>query len=122
MQTWTTKDFDRLSWHDCLVHGMHGFDSAELRLDLDYITQWVHPKAGEQYFSFWIAPATLVFHQAHDLRVRLDAPDFGDFVILRVYQEATPHDGVLSYRMETLGGEISLRASGFTQYLRSNPE
>jgi hypothetical protein len=72
--TWTTDDFAAMGWHDARIwaytfHKSQAVDVTRevptpqdrLLLDLDYITRWVHPDEPGEPFSFWVAPATLVF-------------------------------------------------------------
>jgi hypothetical protein len=122
LQTWSDCDFHSMGWHDRTVHGMHDFpQTAELRFDLDYITRWVQPVAPSTRFSFWLAPATLVFHRAHALHIEMGPPDFGSFVIRSVERTATAHDGVFDIHIHTLGGHLNVRASAVSQYLRAEP-
>ena len=60
---WTEADFEQMGWHDCAVHAL-AFrpERFELRLDLDYILEWVAPTEPGGPFTFRVAPATLVFH------------------------------------------------------------
>lgn len=119
---WTQDDFSRMNWHDCTVHARYGGDErGEIRFDLDYLVEWIAPQSGETHFRFRIAPATLAFHQASDLRRRHEPPDDGVFVIQNVEQRPTPHAGVWEYVFETLGGRVSLLARGYTQELRAPP-
>jgi hypothetical protein len=61
---WTDADFAVMGWHDATVHAI-GFgedhDRALLMLDLDYIVRWIDPQPPHEYFTFFVAPATLVF-------------------------------------------------------------
>jgi hypothetical protein len=63
---------------DELVHAVsigvrdEGFPWQRVLIDLDYIVRWVDPAFGRQHFSFWIAPATLVFDEAWDITAELD--------------------------------------------------
>lgn len=126
--TWTDADYLDMGWHDCRVHAVSvgGYEDdtlppARLLLDLDYIVRWVQPTGPDGRFTFWIAPATLVFEQAwqidgsigplHDILEiadihRLDAPD-GDPEPL--------------WHIEGQNFDLRLRAAGFTQYLRLPP-
>ena len=65
---WTDSDYDSMSWHDNYIHAI-SFDAEEdlFDLDIDYITEWVRLKKGDDYFSFSVAPATLEFHQCSRL-------------------------------------------------------
>ena len=63
-----------MGWHDCRVHGIAFYpEQFELAFDLDYIFQWVDPQPNETHFKFWVAPATLVFTNVHDVEFDLDS-------------------------------------------------
>lgn len=70
---WTNADFGAMGWHDASLHGIAFCATGDedpdysLALDLDYIVEWVH---GDSAFSFWIAPVTLVFENAWNVRVQ----------------------------------------------------
>lgn len=73
--TWTTSDFDAMSWHDVHVHGfrLDAFNSdegtANLTFDIDYILKW--EKAGNG-FLFTVCRAELVFREVFGLKLNLD--------------------------------------------------
>ena len=74
--TWTEEDFERMGWHDAQVHAFAFLpESWELLLDLDYILKWVAPSEGESHYSFWSAPATLIFENVADLKIELEPPE-----------------------------------------------
>jgi hypothetical protein len=70
-------DFDRFAWHDDPLYGFalelgdpaDGDWRSDLVLDIDHIVEWVRSGAS---FRFRVAPATLVFHGASELRIDLD--------------------------------------------------
>jgi hypothetical protein len=71
---WTDADFPVMGWHDCRIHAVSVAEYEDdtlpptrLLLDLDYIVRWVDPAPRRKYFTFWIAPATLVFEQVWDV-------------------------------------------------------
>ena len=141
-------DFDRLSWHDNLIYGLRidapdpdcGDWRSDLVLDIDHIVEWLpqaaaggNAPAGEA--RFLVAPATLVFHGARDLRIRLDPVMAGaglnEWAIDRVTREpAGPASGaagappLFRWRIALnlpAGGEIGFDATGFSQTLRADP-
>jgi hypothetical protein len=64
---WTEADYDIMGWHDATVWALAlGWESHEFSLDIDYI-KWVQPDADDPDFRFWVAPATLVFHNTYQL-------------------------------------------------------
>lgn len=67
---WTDADFALMGWHDATVHAIAfnaDDDHAELVLDVDYIVRWIDPQPPSKYFSFLVAPATLVFENVWSL-------------------------------------------------------
>ena len=72
------QEFSDMSWHDCTIRGLElrvgDADeqdwTSDLVLDIDYIVEWICATDGGVQFR--MAPATLVFHNATDLRVHLD--------------------------------------------------
>lgn len=71
---WTDADFPVMGWHDCRIRAVSITEYEDdtvpptrLLLDLDYIVRWVDPVPPEKHFTFWIAPATLVFEKAWDI-------------------------------------------------------
>jgi hypothetical protein len=75
---WTDADFDQMGWHDVRVHAIGFFEDdletpAELALDIDYIVRWIDPEPPDEYFTFDIAPATLVFSDVWGLEGELQA-------------------------------------------------
>ncbi len=140
------SDFERLSWHDDTVYGLRldvgdsfrGDWHSDLVFDIDHIVEWVcGPDGGPGGgVRFRVAPATLTFHDATDLRIAVDFGDSGGrtalnelsiATITRVAvpnQEGYPERTYYRWRMELnlpQGGEITFGASGFTQTLRAEP-
>ena len=86
-QHYTHRDFDALSFHDCLIYAIR-FDVGDpnpvegeaswrsrLILDIDYIAAWVcDPKDGGagDAARFQVAPATLTFHDVGGLGMNFD--------------------------------------------------
>jgi hypothetical protein len=142
--TYTEADFDELSWHDCSIWGMalqNGggepvFEPADLALDIDFIVEWLRGVGAPARFR--VAPATLVFHNVTDLRIKMDTTHSGadyrmalsPWAILRIERrpiespEVYPGTQFYAWTL-VLGtptpGEIHFGASGFTQELRADP-
>lgn len=123
---WTDADFDRMSWHDCAVHAV-AFEPAlpypgRLLLDIDYIVEWISPTPPETAFSFRVSPATLVFDQAWDVSGDIDLRGFSFELSLDALERAGP-DAAGGCEWTLAGHEftLTLRATGFTQYLRRPP-
>lgn len=134
MNSWTEKDFESLSWHDSHVHGfsiVQGDDgcTGQLVFDLDFIVQWIKPDS-DKHFRFLVAPATLTFHGACDLRIALDymagSVATVPFTIGGIEREIKSYpNGYKNFRwrmpVNFPKGEISFEADGFTQALRTSP-
>ncbi len=138
----TEADFDRLGWHDNTVYGFRidigdpdrGDWRANLVVDLDYIVEWVCETDGRCRFR--VAPATLSFHHATDLRIAIDCGDsrgrmgLHTLAIDRISREPVADQKICLDRPYwrwriafnwPQGGEIAFGASGFTQTLRAVP-
>lgn len=138
----TEADFDRLSWHDNTVYGVRldigdpdrGDWHANLVVDLDHIVEWLCDGAGRCRFR--VAPATLRFHDATDLRIAIDCGDSSGRIALhglsidRIERDRITDQKICLdrpyWRWQVAfnwpqGGEISFGASGFTQTLRAAP-
>jgi hypothetical protein len=127
--TWTEEDFERMGWHDALVHAF-SFQPGdwELLMDLDYILQWVDPAPGEGGYRFWSAPATLVFADVADLRIELEPfPAFELADISRSDPQAsdtredTPSSVHWLWTLDFHNGRVTFRSTGFTQSFRRPP-
>ncbi len=126
---WTEADFEDMGWHDARIHGIAFLgEDFEVMLDIDYILQWIDPGPNETYYKFWIVPATLVFHNVHDLKIDLEP--FAGIEIQDVHKsdpqrpknaEYVDRDTEWQWTIETHEGEISLKSVGYTQYLRKEP-
>ncbi|MHA1151995.1 MAG: hypothetical protein ACTSQ7_04895 [Alphaproteobacteria bacterium] len=134
--------FEELSWHDDTLYGLR-FDvgdsfqgdwRADLVLDIDHIVEWICGTDGGAQFR--VAPATLVFHGATDLKIAIDWGDSGDRTALHEIsidgiarepvpdQEGYPPRQHYRWRIALnwpQGGAISFGARGFTQTLRAEP-
>jgi hypothetical protein len=120
---WTTADFERMGWHDATIHALaFAPDTFEILFDLDYILQWIHRTPPERYFSFWIAPATLVFENVSDVRIEITNRYLTLQDIQRSDEQTTP-SGLAQWLWTLNGNEgtISLRSTGFVQYFRRVP-
>lgn len=127
---WTEADFDEIGWHDNYIHAMRlDAEKFRLHLDIDHILEWDASDSG--CFRFWIAPATLTFHNVSDLRI---AAEWGDSSlemsvdrIERGPEKLSPnakvslYDWRMTLNWPQAGGEISFESSGFTQTLRADP-
>ena len=127
--TWTDADFPSMGWHDCRVHAVSigeyaddTFPPARMLLDLDYIVRWVQPAGRDRHFTFWIAPATLVFERAWNIDGRL-GPLHEVMEIADVHRHDSPDSSPEPlWHIEGQNFELRLRAVGYTQYLRLPPQ
>jgi hypothetical protein len=124
---WTEADFDHMGWHDSRVHAIAFLpDEFELCFDLDYIVQWVDPVPPASHYSFWVAPATLVFENVWDFKMAMDnpTPAFDIFGIERSDEQPSPEHGgqFWSWTIDGVEGKISFRSSGYKQYVRRPPQ
>lgn len=123
---WTDADFEEMGWHDNAVHAIAlepaPNDPGSLLLDIDYILEWVPCAVPGRSLSFWVCPATLVFHQAWDLITDIDLTGWSFQLSIGAIERSGPDEhGSFDW---TLAGDLftmSLRAPGFTQYLRRAP-
>ena len=128
---WSDEDFDQMGWHDATVWGMAFVHSptfgapGELALDIDYIVQWINPVPPDEYFTFAVAPATLVFHDVWSAHGDFDAFDTVAFEIDSI-ERGEPEDekqreqDVRPWKIDGSLG-LSVVASGFRQHFRSRP-
>jgi hypothetical protein len=128
---WTDADLEVMGWHDSSLHAI-AFEpsgdswSSRLLADLDYIVGQVAPDAGagQSYFSFWICPSTIVFHDASGLRGNLQPAGPGggtfDLEINAVLRTPNPR-GRPTWTLEGHNFDIGFEAGGFIQYLRLPP-
>ena len=128
---WSEADFEEMGWHDSHIHGMAFFpDDFELTFDVDYILKWVDPEPDETYFKFWVAPATLVFKNVHDVEFEIDSYN-GNLEIdnIKREQESRPINAELTgntrewlWTIECQEGEIRLRSVAYEQFIRAAPQ
>jgi hypothetical protein len=118
-----------MGWHDATVHALHIQQTDELLprmlLDIDYIVRWIHPDGTDQYFSFWVSPATLVFEDVWDLQGDLDFTGFHPRLEIDAIHRLAPDNGPQgTQRWHIEGHSFDLRfgASRYRQYFRRAPQ
>ena len=125
---WTEADFEQMGWHDVHVHAV-AFrpETFELWLDIDYIFSWVDPQGSETHYSFWVAPATLVFENVYNLKFDIESPD-GDMSLQGIERSAasTPRNAVTKHtewrwQLDFNEGQMTLRSVGYSQFTRRPP-
>ena len=125
---WTEADFEQMGWHDARIHAVaFASEAFEFALDIDYILQWIQP-AEDEFYRFWVAPATLVFENVHDVKFDLEPFEAVEIADLRRDDPQPPRNAQFIGRdtewrwvVETHQGEISLRAIGYKQHIRREP-
>ena len=115
---WTDDDFEIMGWHDCRIYGLHILN--EIIFDIDYIFKWDLNQSTNCY-SFWISPATLVFHNPHDLNINIDLDFINGLEIADLNREIL-NTKEFKWIMQTQEGDISFVASGYSQFIRKLPQ
>lgn len=113
---WTQADFSQMGWHDCSIYTIQLADTVDL--DMDYILKWV--KEASSSYNFWVAPVTLRFNGARNLRINIDLEFVNGLEIAKIDQKVL-NQTEYEYLIETQEGTIELIASGFTQTCRKSP-
>jgi hypothetical protein len=126
--TWTDDDYDSMGWHDCTIHALRlaGYQDEQnprrLVFDLDYIVRWVEPARHGGRYTFWIAPATLVFEWPIEIRGEFALRD-GDLELADLHRLDSPDDlPEPVWRLEGHDFDFYVRASGYRQFLRTPPQ
>lgn len=126
---WTEADFELMGWHDARIHAIAFVEETfEFALDIDYIVEWLTPVPPGEHFRFWVAPCTLVFENVSELEI--DLRPHGGLSI----EEISRVEGLIPRNAESIGktaeyrwtlqchgGTISLRGTGYKQYVRMAP-
>lgn len=123
---WTDADFDDMGWHDATVHAFatepEDHNPGRLLIDLDYIIEWVSPTGDETQFSFWIAPATLVFDHAWDLTVDINLHATAlELQLNGITRTPGQPFGRSTWTLEGHNFTLTITSGGFRQYLRAEP-
>lgn len=124
---WSEQDFEIMGWHDATIWAMvANTNNYDYSVDLDYIFKWVNPRGADKYFKFWVAPVTMVFENAYDIKIDLQSAQ-GSIEVADLFMEnpqLSPNKKFTShaYRFECQEGEISLQATSFKMYVRQNPK
>ncbi|RZM05385.1 MAG: hypothetical protein EOO88_54935, partial [Pedobacter sp.] len=115
---WTDLDFDVMGWHDCSIYKYQLID-GRLKFDVDYIFEWVNPAYTGMPYTFWIAPATWVFHGVTDFELDLKLSNDWRLEIDDVTRET--NDGKIEWDIGTRQGYFHFNADGFTKFVREKP-
>ncbi|WP_444915408.1 hypothetical protein ACJJI5_03940 [Microbulbifer sp. EKSA008] len=123
---WSENDFSIMGWHDSKIWGfLADTENFEFMIDLDYIFQWIHPRKGETYFKFWVAPVTMVFENAYDILLDIESRQ-GELEVadLHMVNERKTKNGRFDehdFRFDCQEGEFKISATGFKMYVRKAP-
>ncbi len=126
---WTDADYDKMGWHDVIIHGF-SFDRPryEVLFDIDYMFDWVNPEPPSPYYSFWISPVTLVFHNTYGLKADINHGLGLQIMDIIRSKDPVPQENAYikinkqwEWTLELDGSKISFHASGFTQFTCSLP-
>jgi hypothetical protein len=114
---WTEKDFNNMGWHDSTIYSLRFQENLEL--DIDYIFRWNKSEVEGFYYTFWVAPATLVFKNPSELTFEFsDSFDYSFFEIEDIVLET---DDKTSWTIIFRQGHISFKACNFKQIIRKRP-
>lgn len=123
---WTDSDFDAMGWHDCWIYSI-AFDTEgwSFTLDLDYIFKWVPPTPPDESFRFWICPSTMIFNNAHSLKIEIESA-LGELEIADLHQGQSQEIPISKlserkYRFECQEGNIELYSTGYELIARQPP-
>ena len=127
---WTESDFDTMTWHDAIVHGMRLIEGEDgdgaLELDIDYIHVWVEVGG---HLTLHRQPATLTFHHVFDLRMSIDfaacSAAFAPLSMDGIERKPGQPGGSLLHAwkipLNWPIGEITFLATGFEQRSKGEP-
>ena len=111
---WTELDFDQMGWHDNSIYKIRF--AEDLELDIDYIFKWNKPDFEGLPFTFWVAPATLVFKSIKNLSFEFDTKLEDSFEI-----EDIERGNNNQWTIITRHGDIQFKADGYEQFIRQKP-
>ena len=114
---WTDSDFDKMGWHDSQVYKVRL--TQDLELDIDYIFQWNKPDLEGLPFTFWVAPATLVFKQIKNLTFDFTTGFEDAFEIDAIERPTTENQNLWS--IITQQGDFQFDCHGYEQFIRQEP-
>lgn len=114
---WTEADFEQMGWHDARIYAVQF--GKDISFDIDYIFEWIQVDK-DDFFSFIVAPATLVFPEPSVVSINID---------FRLSQEIEIEDiscrvsaaGETEWHIESHQGNIIITAPSFRQIVRRAP-
>ena len=114
---WTDADFAQMGWHDCRIYKLRL--TRDLELDIDYIFRWNQPEIEGLPFTFWVAPATLVFKNVQELSFELNTAFDEDVEMVDIQRSETENG--LQWTIITHQGDFEFLCDGFEQFIRQDP-
>ena len=114
---WTDKDFENMGWHDSYIYKVRL--TEDLELDIDYILQWNKPDLEGLPFTFWVAPATLVFKRIKNLTLEFDTVFEDGFEIEDIERPTIENKN--QWTIITRQGDLQFTCDGFEQFIRQDP-
>ena len=114
---WTDKDFENMGWHDSNIYKVRL--TEDLELDLDYILQWNKPDLEGLPFTFWVAPATLVFKKISNLTFDFATGFENAFEIEDIERRNIENEN--QWTIITQQGDFQFTSDGFEQFFRQDP-
>ena len=114
---WTDADFEMMGWHDNLIYKISL--KQDLELDIDYILKWNEPELEGLSFTFWIAPATLVFKNIKNLTLEVSMAFEEGFEIEDI--ERTKMQTGFLWTIITRQGHLQFSCDGYEQFIRQEP-
>ena len=127
---WTETDFEKMGWHDASVYAICFSDPAEIdqsfmSFDLDYIFKWVHPKAPESSFSFWVSPCTLIFENVINLKMEFESDSLSpiglEIADINKLENVQGDTKDIKWQIKFQTGVMEFQSSGFRQIVRRKP-
>jgi hypothetical protein len=113
-RVWTDADFDKMGWHDNQIHQIRL--TEDLEMDIDYICKWNEPDLAGLSFTFWVAPATLVFKKVKELTFEFDLGLERSFEIDYIERENNNQWAIITQQ-----GDLQFTCDGFIQFIRQDP-
>ncbi len=115
---WTDADFDVMGWHDSLIYAFKV--DQDLYFDIDYIFKWVRPDQ-DHWFSFYVAPCTLVFETPTKFHLNLESNEFYTYIEIADLHKQLNSNEKTEWRIETHIGDIIIEADNYKQFVRRPP-
>ena len=114
---WTEADFGQMGWHDATIYAVQF--GKDISFDIDYIFEWVQADK-DDFFSFVIAPVTLVFPEPQRVVFSVDFR-FGQQLEIEHIHRRASDAGIPEWYLETHQGDITIIADSFRQIVRRSP-